>query len=262
MRMIKYIIIFLIVIPLFVSCCKVCCPDEEPPAVPRGVASITGDEEIYLQWYPNSEKDLAGYNVYRAYTATGYFDLIETVSTPYFVDYYVTNGVTYYYAVSAFDDAENESELSGDLVYDTPRPEGSDMLKNYLTDSLYSGFDFSTESVLSYDDSHTDIYYEYDTLYKINYMNCADGTDIQDFGYTDGLDDINYAPEQGWSSLGWVELIEGHGYIVWTRDYHFAKFRVTELGTGWCSFDWAYQVDEGNRELSPPGVKNENNNLQ
>jgi len=261
MRIMKYVVVLLISV-LLMSCCKICEPDTEPPAVPRGVTSITGDDAVYLQWYPNNEKDLAGYNVYRGYFAEGYFDLIGTVSTPYFVDYNVTNGVTYYYAVSAFDENENESDLSPDLVYDTPRPEGSAMLKSYITDPLEAGFDFSTEGVLPYDDSHTDIYFEYDTLYQIYYMNCADGTDIQDFGYTDDIDDINYAPEQGWSQLGWVELILGHGYIVCTRVVEKEKFRITELDDGWCKFDWAYQLDKGNKELAPPGIKNENNNLQ
>jgi len=257
----KYVFAAMIFLML-VSCCKLCEPDTEPPAVPRGVTSTTGDEAVYLQWYPNSENDLNGYNVYRGFSATGYFDFLATVYTPYFVDYDVNNGVTYYYAVTAFDDAENESDLSGELVYDTPRPEGSSMLDNYITNPSSSGFDFSSEAVLAYNDGHTDIYYEFDTLYSIHYMNCADGTDIQDFGYTDDIDDINYAPEEGWSQLGWVELIQGHGYIVWTRDDHFAKFRIVDLGDGWCKFDWAYQVDEGNRELAPPGVKYENNNLQ
>ncbi len=259
----KYIYLCVIIMSLIlVSCCRICEPDTEAPAVPRGVRSTTGDEAIYLQWYPNSESDLDGYNVYRSFAATGYFDFLTSVYSPYFVDYNVTNGVTYYYAVTALDDAGNESDLSLDLVYDTPRPEGSAMLKNYITDPSYSGFDFSQEIVLNFDDSHTDIYYEFDTLYSVHYMNCSDGTDIQDFGYTDALDDINYAPEQGWSYLGWVELIQGHGYVVWTRDDHFAKFRISDLGDGWCAFDWAYQIDEGNRELTPPGVKYENDNLQ
>ncbi len=254
--------ITLILTFFLVSCCTVSEPDSEPPAVPRGVMSITGDETVYIQWYPNQESDLAGYNVYRGYSPIGYYDLIETVYTAYFVDYYVTNGVTYYYAVTAFDDAGNESDLSSDLVYDTPRPEGTDILMNYLTDPYSAGFDFSTESVLHYNNSHTDIYYECDTLYDIHYMNCADGTDIQDFGYVDTIDDINYAPEEGWSNLGWVELILGHGYIVWTHNDHYAKFRITELGNGRCKFDWAYQVDEGNRELAPPGTRKDTSKIQ
>jgi hypothetical protein len=240
-----------------VSCCCVYGPDTEPPAVPRGVTSITGDEAIYLQWYPNQERDLAGYNVYRGFSAEGFFDLIATVSTPYFVDYCVTNGHTYFYAISAFDEDGNESDLSPDLVYDTPRPEGTDELWNYLTDPYEAGFDFSSEDVCHYNSSHTDIYYEYDDEYDIHYMNCASGTDIQDFGYCDDIDDINYAPPQGWSSLGWVEVILGHGYIVWTRDDHYAKFRVIDVGNGWCCFDWAYQVDQGNGELMPPPPINE-----
>lgn len=247
---------------LVVSCCSVYDPDTEPPAMPRGVISITGDECVYLQWYPNSEHDLAGYCVYRSYEPVGYFEHIETVYTPYFVDYYVTNGVTYYYAVSAFDEEGNESELSEDLVYDTPRPEGTVTLWNFLSDPHHAGFDFSTESVLHYESSHTDIYYEQDTTYDIHYMNCTDGTDIQDFGYCDDLDDINYSPEYGWSALGWVELIPGHGYVVWTWDDHYAKFRVTELGDGWCRLDWAYQVDEGNRELAPPPLSRKEETLK
>lgn len=258
----RYVVIIMILF-LLISCCKISEPDTEPPAVPRGVISITGDRAVYLQWYPNNEKDLAGYNVYRNYSPGGFFDLIETVFTPYFVDYNVINGVTYYYAVSAFDEAGNESDLSPDLVYDTPRPEGTDMLKSYLTDPFESGFDFSAGEVLPYDGTQTDIYYEYDTLYEIHYMNCAnDSTDIQDFGYMDDLDGINYAPEQGWSYLGWVELIVGHGYIVWTRDNHFAKFRIIDYGNGWCKFDWAYQIDEGNRELAPPGTRESINEVQ
>jgi len=260
MNIMKMVLMIIVISFLFISGCRVCEPDMQPPAVPRGVTSITGDGEIYIQWYPNNEEDLAGYNVYRGAAPDGYFDLIATVYSAYFVDYNVNNGVTYYYAVSAFDDAENESDLSSDLVYDTPRPEGSVTLENYITEPLNSGFDFSQEVVLSYDDSHTDIYFEYDTLYNISYMNCADGTDIQDFGYTDGLDDINYAPQEGWSQLGWVELIAGHGYIVWTRDDHYAKFRVAGLGDGWCKLDWAYQVDGGNRELTPPDLEKQANN--
>ena len=45
----KYGIILLITL-LSVSCCKIFMPDSEPPAVPRGVTSITGDERVYLQW--------------------------------------------------------------------------------------------------------------------------------------------------------------------------------------------------------------------
>ena len=39
--------------------------DLEPPAIPRGVRSITGNNEITIEWFPNSEHDLAGYRIWK-----------------------------------------------------------------------------------------------------------------------------------------------------------------------------------------------------
>jgi len=44
-------------------------PDTTPPAVPRGVTSVTGDREITILWFESSERDLAGYGVYRSNSA-------------------------------------------------------------------------------------------------------------------------------------------------------------------------------------------------
>jgi hypothetical protein len=107
--------------------------------------------------------------------------------------------------------------------------------------------------VVGYDDRRADIYLDYDDHYGVYFLCVADdATDIQDFGYTDYLDDVNVAPEHGWSKVGWVEVIPGHSYIVWTRDNHFAKLRVTEFTRSYgIVFDWAYQVNGGNPELAP-----------
>jgi hypothetical protein len=72
----------------------------------------------------------------------------------------------------------------------------------------------------------------------------------QDAGYID-LEDVDYAPTSGWSQSGWVELIEGHSYIIWTRDDHFAKFAVVRLTFDAVTIDWAYQEDRSNPELAP-----------
>lgn len=79
-----------------------------------------------------------------------------------------------------------------------------------------------------------------------------DYTDIQDAGYL-ALDDVDWAPEEGWAPDGEVPLTEGHCYIVWTWDNHFAKFRVASVAPDRVMIDWAYQVDEGNPELLRPG---------
>ena len=53
--------------------------DNEPPAVPRGVITITGDEQVVIEWYPNGEYDLAGYEVWRGRDGTN-FDSLADVS--------------------------------------------------------------------------------------------------------------------------------------------------------------------------------------
>ncbi len=242
----------LIAIGMLGSSCDVCepCIDDEPPARPRGVRTITRDGAVEIYWHANEEPDLAGYYVYRNTAPSGYFRRIGITSDTFYIDHDVVNGETYFYAVSAFDIHGNESPMSDELAHDTPRPEGTGViLRDFRTNPESAGWDFSAEAVVSYDSPNCDIFYEYDTTYGISFMNAGDNTLIQDFGYTEDLHDVDYAPTEGWSSLGWVELIVGHTYIVWTRDNHFAMFRITALGDGYCEFEWAYQVDPGNREL-------------
>jgi hypothetical protein len=48
-----------------------------------------------------------------------------------------------------------------------------------------------------------------------------------------------------------VEVVPGHVYVVWTWNDHYAKVRVRQVQGGYIVFDWAYQIDGGNQELSP-----------
>jgi hypothetical protein len=80
--------------------------DDNPPAVPTGVYTITGDGEVEVLWYPVREDDVDGYGVYRSFDADGAYQRIATLRDPladYYVDRSVQNGQTYYYAVDAFD---------------------------------------------------------------------------------------------------------------------------------------------------------------
>ncbi|MBA7715365.1 D-inositol-3-phosphate glycosyltransferase [subsurface metagenome] len=167
------------------------------------------------------------------------------------VERHFTIQQTYYYAITAFDYDGNESDLSYELAYDTPRPEGyNEQIFDYTEYPDYAGWDFSTYSVVAYDNPVCDFYYGYDDFNEAFYFYIGHtGGLIQDFGYTESLDEITYAPEYGWSSTGIVEAILGHTYIIWTWDNHFAKFRVSSIGSNYVVFDWAYQVDPGNPEL-------------
>lgn len=235
--------------------------DREPPAAPRGFTSITGDEEVVLVWYPNAEWDLDGYAVYRNNEATGNYRRIAYVGrdrTEY-VDRDVTNGQTYYYAVSAYDTEGNESDLSPELVFDTPRPQGYGVrMTSYARNRDRCAYDFSDYLVTDYDDPEADVAYTWDAetgawMLGLNVPGGDIYTAIQDAGLTESLSEITWAPADGWSPRAMSELIEGHTYIVWTRDDHYAKFRVVRLTPDEVTIDWAYQIDRGNQELRAPG---------
>lgn len=232
--------------------------DTTPPAAPRGLYSVTGDGEVTLRWLANTEGDVAGYRIYEAPCGDGPdcpYDRVGSTSATQFVVNGLSNGVTRYFAVAAVDVAGNESQLSIENWYDTPRPEGSAVLGNYVNSPTGSGWDFSAFVARSGDDPQTDVYFAYNgSVFMMFAWDLA--TDIQDAGYASSLDAVDFAPDGGWSPTGSVELIPGHCYVVWTRDNHFAKFRVTGLSANLVSFDWAYQTDPGNPELRAKPVRN------
>ena len=252
--------IVLLALPVLLTGCfedDVSPRDVEPPAAPRGVFSVTGDGEVTLHWLHNTEPDLAGYRVFIATCddpGCQYQPVAVTGADRYRITG-LSNGVTRFYAVAAYDHDGNESDLSYESVFDTPRPEGTGLvLANYLDAAPGSGYDFSHFTPRAWDHVDTDIFFGDNG--SIMQMFVPDfSTDIQDAGFASSLDAVDYAPNGGWSPTGSVELIAGHCYVVWTRDDHYAKFRVTSLVPGdgvspsRVELDWAYQVDPGNREL-------------
>ena len=86
--------------------------ESTPPAAqaPAATASLT------FQWDPVAVSDLAGYKIYRSTTAGTYGSPIATLSAST-TTYQMTNltkGVTYFFAVSAYDANGNESSFSNE----------------------------------------------------------------------------------------------------------------------------------------------------
>jgi len=225
--------------------------DVTAPAAPRGFYSVTGDGQVNLHWLPNTEQDVAGYRLYMAPCASGSgcpYDRVGSTSATQFVVDGLTNGVTRFYAVAAVDHAGNESALSYETVFDTPRPAGSASLNNFVNGTAGAGWDFSAFATRSSGDPQVDIFFGYNgSVYQMFTPDVQ--TDIQDAGYASNLDAVDFAPADGWSPTGTAELIPGHCYIVWTRDDHYAKFRVTSVSASVVTFNWAYQTAAGNPEL-------------
>ncbi len=238
--------------------------DDTPPAAPRGVYSITGDGQVLIKWYPNQEKDIKGYIIYRSLKKYGDYIELDRVGSKVdsYIDTDVKNGVTYYYAVSAIDYDGNESELSPDIVEDTPRPEGTNIkLNDYILDPARSGFDFSSpeRGAQRFDSRSTDIYFGVDTEVNVPYIYSDSDVKMQDLGYTDSMDDIDMSPTLGFTQL-FVEAIIGHTYAFLMPDGHYAKIRITDIYIDWVGndvrdawivFDWAYQLQIDNPELAP-----------
>jgi len=85
---------------------------DPPPAPPINLRAAAGDREISLGWSANSEPDLAGYRVYSSTTGVEPFALQAAVTTTRYLNTGLTNGITYFYYVRAYDIGNNESPRS------------------------------------------------------------------------------------------------------------------------------------------------------
>jgi len=226
------------------------------PSAPRGVVSYTGDRYVLLSWLANPEPDVAGYDIYRGTDCGGEYIYFASTTDTFFMDDNVVNGNTYFYAIAAYDQDELQSDLSYECVFDTPRPEGVVVLYDYNQFPNEAGFDFSAQSRVRWDSPGSDIYFEYFLSNQTFYLNAGPNTDIQDFGYADNFSAVGWAPEQGWSDLGYAEVILGHVYIIriWESNfihYNYAKLRVDQISSNFARLEWAYQIDQDNPELKP-----------
>ncbi|MDP6770517.1 MAG: Ig-like domain-containing protein, partial [Anaerolineales bacterium] len=90
--------------------------DKAPPATPTNLVATPGNTQVKLSWSANSESDLASYKVYGGTSASPTV-LLTTVSagTETYTHSSLTNGTTYYYRISAMDNAGNESNKTADI---------------------------------------------------------------------------------------------------------------------------------------------------
>ncbi len=218
--------------------------DRTPPAAPTGVYVVNGDGMVDIYWRDNRERDLDGYNIYYSYTYNGRYELIGSTSNNYFTDYDAVNGDKIYYAIAAYDYDNNESDLSRDVVYTIPRPEGfNQSVFDYRRFPSNAGYDFSNYQVVAYNDQNADFFFEYfDGTF---YLDVWDDSDIQDMGPTNDIWDIAEAPTSGWAATKDEIAQIGHTYVIWTWDNHFAKVRIKNITRDRIVFDWAYQLVEG-----------------
>jgi hypothetical protein len=99
--------------------------DVFPPAVPTGVQAVfsgTGQAPfVDLVWSPDTEADLAGYNIFRREDGGQAVKLnSELVKAPAYRDGDIQTGKRYFYSVSAVDERNNESARSEETSEQIP----------------------------------------------------------------------------------------------------------------------------------------------
>ena len=104
---------------------RVFADDVFPPTVPTGLQAIfSGPGQkpfIDLIWTPDTDADLAGYNVYRRTEGASFVKLnSETLKTPSYRDYGIETGHSYFYSVTAVDIRGNESARSEEASEKAP----------------------------------------------------------------------------------------------------------------------------------------------
>src|SRR5258708_21307761 len=79
-------------------------------------------QQANLAWFANSEPDIAGYRLYFG-TTSGTYNEVRDVQTPYLAITGLTDGVVYYFAVTAYNLAGAESDFSNEVSFGTlPSP--------------------------------------------------------------------------------------------------------------------------------------------
>ncbi len=220
------------------------------PNPPQNLASFTGDGEVILVWDPpTGDVEANSFNVYAFIPETGDFQVIGVTTSTAFLDNDVVNGQTYRYRVTALDNHNDESDFS-DETFDTPRPDDFNvLLTSVQADPAQSAFDLTTARVV--DASSTSATFRFEEIAGAFRIVPTNGAEVQDVGFVDALGDVNFAPESGYFPEAQQAFV-GDAYIFRIprgSERFFGVIRVSHLAPGILVFDWAFQTDEGNREL-------------
>jgi hypothetical protein len=196
-------------------------PFPDPPPVPDAPWVIALDGANYVTWGPaaRAATDFSHYKVYLD-DGTQSFLLGETDSDG-FLDELAQNGLTYSYFVTS----------------------GSDPFRHFRFETDVNGWWLvpGPDAVI------------YPTGFATSALKCGPGSD-------GGCVDIDVAPLTGYTTAD-VSVVTQESYVLRVigqdNEEHYGVIRVSHLGSDQTGdlmiFDWAYQLQPGNPDLSPPG---------
>jgi len=248
---------------------------------PDWVLSTSLNGAIHLAWADNAyTSEPAGFKQYRIYSA--FYDLDEnlcdaewglegTTVAPEFLVSALTNGVPLCLAVTA-ESIEGYESLWSPIRADTPRPDARNVvMAAYEFDARIAGFRFWQDLnsntqvepnelgiVKSGDAADIDFRVSRDAGGNFSIVPIRAGTGVELYGQDPVADltSIDYAPAGTYSTAP-IAATPLYGYVFemsagdqWAR---YGAIRVTHVGRDYMIFDWSYQTDPGNPELSVGG---------
>ena len=86
----------------------------------HGATTIVEGASVTLAWDPNSEPNVAGYKVHYGHSSQTYPFVVDAGNVNAQVINNLQEGVTYYFAVTAYNVVGLESDFSGEISYEVP----------------------------------------------------------------------------------------------------------------------------------------------
>ena len=81
------------------------------------IPSLAHSLDLTLAWIANTEPDLAGYKVYYGTSSGNYSNCLDVGNTTQYTIIDLNQRTTYYFAVTAYNISDNESDYSEEFVY-------------------------------------------------------------------------------------------------------------------------------------------------
>lgn len=247
-------------------------PEPVPPPDPVGLEVVALDAANYLRWSDNARnaEDFSFYRIYLEEPDGSTFLLGETDSEG-FLDLLAQNGITYRYFATSVDDLGHESQ-GGTGASGTPRPDyHGEWIYAYEDLPAQSGFRFSDDEVtypiVDGDAPGRDFRLEvdadgwwmvpgpgvevYDGYWETTALKCGVASDSDCVA-------LDRAPLDGYTNLD-MALYPQATYVLRVPGdggFHYGAVRVTlegldQDGLAIMIFDWAFQLQAGNPDLSP-----------
>ncbi|MEE4311793.1 MAG: fibronectin type III domain-containing protein [candidate division KSB1 bacterium] len=94
--------------------------DDTAPVTPDVTGYARIDNRVRFEWNANTETDLVGYRIYYGNASKNYNQIIEVGVATEYTTPVLTEGLTYFFAISAYDTADNESALTDEFSVTIP----------------------------------------------------------------------------------------------------------------------------------------------